>query len=374
MTASDSAGFFSEMARRSTMATRAFYRPGRPELGPYHPDNTFLSPFTVDRTKVSWYFRTPIEVKPETAVHNRETNSTIISYVATGETLQWASALLDVQLAAPDRRVLAARVDLVSPSGDSVALQTFQTEDCIDLAYSLADPARAATTPPWFYTLKTNSFFPVSWLRTHGYSLKHVFEVSGGQAAPIPECWATVAWVGREEESSSESFTAPRLFVPEIAKVAQGGRSEKTGAMEAAIGPEGAANEGAAFAFAWSFDASTDAYDPERRRYPCPGERAKVSIWCDTPTGKKYVLKDYPNLLCPRVPHNRKWYVWKTAVDDAIWPPPTIGLDSRTSSCPGAGHFILSASDVKSDASKVQFAAARVRILKLEPDGTYYLD
>lgn len=354
------AAFFSELSLQSRFGADAFHKPGRPELGPYHSENTFRSPFAVDRTKASWHFRAPVRLSPERVTRSESAGLTTLSFLASSETLQRADALQTVRLLTR-RSVRSARIELVPLSGvGGTTLQSFFSEDGAKIVnHVMRRPCDGLASPPWFYTAKDNVFFPITWLRQAGFALRHIFVLKDGandaESAAADddeaECWATVAWVRDEERSQIKFFSAADLFVPEVTSVASGEHGE------AAIGPERAVNEGAVVAFAW-------------RTRPEGEHSDRVSVWCRSPSGPVFVLRDFPTKLCPRVEKgDAGWRVWETSASPDIWPPPGIGLDSRGASCPGAEHFILSVTRSGGGPPEVEFAVVKMRILRLGSDG-----
>lgn len=387
--ASEAAAFFAQLAHDSgTLAT--FHQPGKLELGPYHPENTFRTPFALDRTKTSWYFRSPFKVEGAAATTDMADRITL-TYVLNSDSIQNASAILDTKLYISDshiqERFISARVELVHADGRVQLLQSIPSRDHLDLARRILGSHQTPPSStdvlsiPWFYTLSENRFFSGAWLAKSGAALRHVFVIAHQEDA-VPreatdfaraEFWVTAAWASSDEETRNEAFQTADLFVPDLTRIAQSWGDDLTRRIAqsradggdgtdnvcAALGPESLVDHGFAFAFAWRLHlAGPRATEP------------RVTLMCGSPSGAKYLLKDYPQAFLG-ASESSDWRVWHTAAAlDSPWPPPGVGVDSRVAPCPGTEHFTLYVNGVNKSRARLEFAVARMRILSLAANGS----
>jgi hypothetical protein len=318
-------------------AVQAFSGAGDPELGQYHPLNTFFTPFTATRGRASWFFKTVVPLRAEgggawsiSAVEARGADVLMATDLVGRVETDWLPA---------------------DPGGDSFEIDSSNADSVAVHGFAAAFPTQSSE----FFALDMNRGFPLAALGNA--RLRFRGAVSGGSAivaSLLPGEAAAVA--ARPATSALPPIVSASLVVPVVSRIALSG-PQATAEISARD-----VQHGCIVQFVWWARTRT----------------ARASLWCRAPRAwadendgedRVYIIRDLalasPFLDAIPTADGDAWcFRWQTGVAGSRGLPPMIGLDSTSTACEGAGDFVLEIAG-----ESFSFAAISLKFLEFSTPG-----
>jgi hypothetical protein len=363
-TTDESAIYFMSLAGISDL-TAAFSMPGNPGLGPYHPLNTFRSPFIPDRRKISWYFKTVVKIvgiktgNRVDFVVNRESMGAAPDLILDADfVIKPVGSIVSMIRASVECETVSILQNFTPESAEvERAVSPFTTNDAPE-SFCGFEPFKISL--PWFFTMDYNRHFPA--VRLEKNSLIFSIELSGESDV---ELWLTVAYITPGEKKAVEesaraaaplpAIVSSSMFVSDVlfGTAANTGDSNLSKCLAVTA-------DSSIYALAWKCSDLTIE------------KNARYTLSITSMSGSKNLIEDVPDAFFK--PSSGGWRIWRVAHGSDIWPPPSIGVLSTRVAIPGAGTFIFKATvDADTEKNPFKFCVIRHKPVTFDKDGAITL-